>query len=114
MAMALGSRWPISSIHLILVRDDGGMDNLVEFLNPRSRAAGRSKRGFRQPGTIDASVGIQNLAAEAADDFIIDRLAGLHERVRDGIGLDEMRSEFDEHLADSGFAARDAAGEAEF
>jgi hypothetical protein len=34
--------------------------------------------------------------------------------VRDGIGVGQMCAEFDKHLADDGFAARDAAGEAEF
>ena len=33
--------------------------------------------------------------------------------VRNDIRLDEVRAEFDEHLADNRFAARDAAGEAE-
>jgi hypothetical protein len=30
--------------------------------------------------------------------------------VRDGIGLDKLRAALDEHLADGGFAAGDAAG----
>jgi hypothetical protein len=34
--------------------------------------------------------------------------------VCDSIGLNQVRAEFDKHLADHGFAARDAASEAEF
>jgi len=34
--------------------------------------------------------------------------------VRDGIGLNQVRAEFDKHPADYGLAARDAASEAEF
>ena len=113
MAMAFGSRWPISSIHWFSCAITAGCTIALSSL---TRGGGRraAKRGFGQPRTVDASVGIQNFAAKAADDFLIDRAPGLHEPVRDGIGLDEMSSEFDKHLADDGFAARDAAGEAEF
>ena len=90
--------------------DHGGMDNFVEFLDARCRA----ERGFRQPRSVDASVGIQDFAAEAADNFLIDRAPGLHEPVRDGIGLNQVRAQFGKHLADHGFPARDAASEAEF
>ena len=60
------------------------------------------------------SIGIQDFGSEAAYDVLIDGLAGLHEVVRDGVRLDQVRAEFDKHLADDGFAARDAAGQAEF
>ena len=90
------------------------MNNLVEFLDPRRRAAGDAECRFGQPGTVDASVGIQDFAAEAADDFLIDHATGPHQRVRDGIGLGKVRAELDKHLADNGFAARDAAGEPQF
>jgi len=42
-------------------------------------------RGFGQPGPVDGSIGIQDFAAEAADDFLIDRAAGTHECARHGI-----------------------------
>jgi hypothetical protein len=67
------------------------MDNFVEFLDARGRAAGCAERGFSQPGTVDASVGIQDFAAEAADDFVIDCLAGPTE-LWHGIGLNQMAS----------------------
>jgi hypothetical protein len=34
--------------------------------------------------------------------------------MRDGIGVGQVCAEFDKHFANDGFAARDAAGEAEF
>ena len=95
---------------LIFLCDHGGMDNLVEFLDPRCRA----ERGFSQPRPVDASVGIQDFAAEVADNFLIDRAPGFHQPVRDGIGLNQVCAEFDKHPADHGFAARDTASEAEF
>ena len=99
---------------LVLVRDHGGMDNCVEFLDSWRRAAWLAERDFGQPGTVDTSIGIHHFTAESADDFFIDRVTGLHEPVRDGVGLDQVGSELDKHHADGGFAARDAAGEAEF
>jgi hypothetical protein len=90
------------------------MNDFVEFVDARRRTAGGAECGFGEPGPVDASVGIQDFAAEAADDFPIDGAAGIHEPVRDGIGVGQMCAEFDKHLADDGFAARDAAGEAEF
>ena len=103
---------------LFLVVNDRGMNNFVEFLYPRRdawrRAAGSSKGGFGQPGTVDGSVRVQDFASKAADNFLVNRPAGLHERVRDRIGLNEVRAEFDEHLAHNRFAAGDTAGKAEF
>jgi hypothetical protein len=90
------------------------MHNFVEFRDPRGRTARRAERGFGQPGAVDASVGIQDFAAKAADHFLIHRAARLHEPVRHRIRLDQMRSQFDKHLAHYGFAARDAARKAEF
>jgi hypothetical protein len=90
------------------------MNDFVELLDPWRRAAGNAECSFGQPGTVDASVGIQDLAAEAADDFVIDCASRLHERVRDGIRIGPVRTEFDKHLADNGLAARNATGKAEF
>ncbi len=109
---------PADFLHpLVLVRDHGGVDNFVEFLYPRRdarrRPARNAKCGCGQSGTIDASIGVQDLAAEAADDFLVNRAARLHERVRHGIGLDQVRAELDKHFPDDRFAARNAAGKAE-
>src|SRR5580658_282341 len=99
---------------LVFVRNHGGMNNLVQLLHPRRRAAGLAERGFGQPRTIDASVRIQDLAAKAANHFLVDRAPRLHKRVRDRVGLDQLGAELDKHLADRGLAAGDTASEAEF
>ena len=52
--------------------------------------------------------------AEAADYFFIHRLARLHERVRDLVGLDDVSAEAGKHLSNDGFAGGDAAGQADF
>jgi hypothetical protein len=98
---------------LLFMRDHCRMDNLVEFLNARRRSAGSAERGCGQPGTVDASVGVQDLAAETAHDVLINLAARLHESMRNGIGLNQPRPAFDKHLSNDRFAARDAAGEAE-
>ncbi len=77
------------------------MDNFVEFFNARGRTAGCAECRFGQPGTVDASVGIQDFAPEAVHDFLIDRVAGLHERVRDRIRLNQVCAEFDKYLPDN-------------
>src|SRR5258708_2006776 len=93
---------PADFLHpLILVVDHGRMDNCVEFLKARGPAAWGAKPGFGQPRTVDASIGIQDFAAKAADDFLIDRATRLHKRVRDGICLDQVSAEFDKYLADN-------------
>jgi hypothetical protein len=38
----------------------------------------------------------------------------MHELVRDAVGLNEVCAQGDEHLTDGGFAAGNAAGEADF
>jgi hypothetical protein len=95
------------------MRDHGGMNDCVQFLHPRRRTARAAERGFGQPGSADASVGIKNFAPEAPDDFLIDRVARFHERMRDRIGLNQVRAAADEHFANDGLAARNAASEAE-
>jgi hypothetical protein len=43
--------------------------------------------------------------------LFIDRKARLHKAVRNCIGLDKMRAEFDKHFTDGGLATRNTAGE---
>jgi hypothetical protein len=49
-----------------------------------------------------------------AHHFVVDRLAGLHQGVRNAVGLDKMRAEGDEHLAHDGLARGNGASEADF
>jgi hypothetical protein len=62
---------------------------------------------------IDAIVWIEDGGAEFAEDFVVGRLAGLDEFVREGIGVENVEAEFAQHGGDRGFAGGDAACEAE-
>lgn len=99
---------------LVFIIDYRGVDNCIEFLESGWRSAGVAECSRGQLWTADTSVKIQDFTAEAADYFIINGKTGLHQRVTDGIGLNEMRAKLDKLLANHGFAARDAASEAEF
>ncbi len=108
--------------------DHGRMDDGIELLYagwpfgvPCSRVYSHarlsrsgSEGSFREFGPVDGPIRVEDRRAEASNNFFIDRAARLHEFVRNGIGLDEMGSEFYEHLADRRFAARNAASQAEF
>ena len=59
----------------------------------------------RRAWTVDATVRIEDLAAEVADDFVIDRFSRLHERVRDSVRLHQARAQRDEHVSDHRFPA---------
>jgi hypothetical protein len=45
---------------------------------------------------------------------VIDGFTGLHELVRDGVGLDHMRTQRNQHFANHRFAGCNATGESEF
>src|SRR5215469_6086743 len=62
-------------------------------------------------GVADGSVRIENVAAELPNDLIVGRGAGLNERVRDFVGLENRKTAFAEHAGDGAFAAGDASGE---
>jgi hypothetical protein len=94
----------------ILLRYYGGMDDPVQFFDPRGYAEGR----FGQFGPIHTSVGIQDAAAEPPYDFLVHRLTRLHQTMRDGICLDDMRPQCREHLGDDGLPAGDASRQAHF
>jgi len=98
----------------VFVLDNRGMNNFIQLLHSRSRTAGVAERGFGQPGTVNVPIGIQDSTAEAAHNLLIHCVAAFHERMGDRIGLDQVRAAFYKHLADGGFAARDAASEADF
>ena len=103
---------PAHLLHpFVLPPNHGGMNNLVQFLYARgSRVHRRSESCFRQPGTIDAAVRIENSCAEMAHDFLIDRLTRLHEVVGDGVGLNQVGAQRNKHLAHHGLARSNSAG----
>src|ERR1700752_3080364 len=47
-------------------------------------------------------------------DLVVDRFARLHQRMRNPVGLHEMRAEGDKHLSYDRLAGRDASGQANF
>ena len=63
---------------------------------------------------VHAAVGIRDRATEMAYYFVVDGLSGEHELVGNAVGLNQMRAERDQHLADRRFARCDAAGESDF
>jgi len=92
-----------------LFRDDGGMDDGVEF----GDAGWRAKRGLGQTRAIDGGVGIENFFTEFCYDLRIDWFARLHEFVRHFVGLGDVSAERGEHFSDDRFSGGDAAGEAD-
>jgi hypothetical protein len=97
---------------LVLPSDDRGVNDSVQLGDSRRRAfCGSTECSFRQPRTIHRSIGIENAGSEFPDDFLVRRLPGLHQLVRNLIGLDQLRTEGDEHLADDRFPAGNPAGE---
>ncbi len=64
--------------------------------------------------TINAAGALGEIGAEFAKDFVVSRLAALHQFVGDGIGVEDGEAEFAKHGGNGALAAGDAAGEAEF
>ena len=77
----------------ILLLNYGGMDNLVQLLN----AAGEC--GFGQLRTVHGLVRIEDAWAEMLDDLLVDGLSGLHQLMRNVVRLNQMGTQFDEHLS---------------
>jgi hypothetical protein len=86
------------------------MDNLVQLPN----VGWLSKSRLRQTRPIDAAVWIQNTAPKVLHHFLVNGFAGLHELVRNGIGLNEVGPESDEHLTYTGLTCRDPTRESDF
>ncbi len=94
------------------------MHDAVEFFDARCAGSLGSIRwaecDFRQLGTIDGHVGIQNPATEVLHDFVVDGFAGLHEFMRDPVRLHEVRAQRDKHFANHRLAGGDATGKTDF
>ena len=73
-----------------------------------------AKRRLRQFLPIHAAIAIQNLPPKVPHYFVIDRLARLHQRMRDPVRLHQARAQRDEHLSHHRFAGRNAAREPNF
>ena len=95
---------------LVFMLDHGGMNDGIEFLHAPC-TTGMAERDLGKFGPVNTAVGIQDFPSEMADYFLIHRLPGLHQFVRNGVGQNQVRAEFDEHLADHRFAARNPASQ---
>ncbi len=85
---------------------DARMKNGVET----SELVGVGEDDGREFGAIDAAGSVGNVGAEFAKDFVVSRLAGFHQTVRNGVGVEYRKTEFAKHGGDGAFAAGDAAG----
>jgi hypothetical protein len=74
----------------------------------------RSECDLGQLGSVDAAVGIEDLTAEVADDFVVDGFPRLHQRVRDAVRLHQAGAQGDDHVSHHRLSGSDAAGEADF
>ena len=67
------------------------MHDAIQFFDPRrSLALGSGRRAecdLGQLGAVHTAIGIENLAAEMANHFVIDRFSRLHKRMRNPVGL---------------------------
>src|SRR5579863_7445157 len=62
-------------------------------------------------GTIDSPSGVEDVAAEFADDVFVGGLAGLDESMSKLIGVENVAAESLHHGRDGAFAAADAPGQ---
>jgi hypothetical protein len=85
---------------------DARMQNGVET----SEFAGVGKDDGGKFGAVDAAGSVGDVGAEFAKDFVVSRLAGFHQTVRDGVGVEYREAEFAKHGGNSALAAGDAAG----
>jgi hypothetical protein len=85
---------------------DAGMENGVEA----SEFDGIGEDHGGEFRTIDATARVGEIHAELAEYFVVCGLAGFHEFVRDGIGVEDQEAEFTEDGSDNALAAGDTAG----
>jgi len=85
---------------------DAGMENGVEA----SEFVGIGEGDGGEFAAVDSSERVGEIGAEFAEDFVVSRLVGLHQTVRDGIGVEDRKAEFAKHASNGALAAGDAAG----
>src|ERR1044071_4744394 len=95
---------PAEFVHpFFLPPDYLGMNDMVQLLNAIAGLPGwnfESQRG--QALAIDLAIRLEYAAAEMAYHFAVNRQAGLHQLMGEAVGLQQMRSECNQHLPDSG------------
>jgi hypothetical protein len=92
--------------------DDGGVDDGVEVVEAGSPDSGRKARSASLARSSLPSA-TDDFGAEFGDDFLVDRLAGLHERAAEFVGLDDFRAQFAQDCGDGALAAAQAAGQSD-
>jgi hypothetical protein len=85
---------------------DAGMENGVEA----NEFGGIGEDDSGEFGTIDATGRVGQVRAELAEDFVVCGLAGFHEFVREGIGVEDREVEFVKDGGDDALAAGDTTG----
>ncbi len=66
--------------------------------------------GGSEFGAVDAAGTVSEIGAKCAKNFVVSGLAGFHEFVGDGIGVENREAEFAKHGGNGAFAAGDTAG----
>ena len=89
---------------------DAGMENGVQA----SEFVGIGEGDGGEFAAVDAAGGVGEIGPEFAEDFVVSRLAGLDQTVRDGIGVEDREAEFAKYGGNGALAAGDATGYAEF
>ena len=89
----------------VLALHDLGMNHRVQLVNAVR------KNNIGQPGAIDGAVFVEDVAAKAADDFVIGDSARSVKLVCEPVGLQEMCATLDHHGRNRGLAAGNASGE---
>ena len=87
------------------------MQQAVELVNARPPLV---ERQLCQLGAIHGFVRIQNLRAEALDDFVINRFARIHEFMANAVGVNDMHPKFGKHTANQRFSSRNTTCESDF
>ena len=85
---------------------DARMENGVET----SEFAGVGEYDGGELGAVDAAGSVGDIGPEFAKDFVVGWLAGFHQTVRDGVGVENREAQFSKHGGDGALAAGDAAG----
>ena len=85
---------------------DARMENGVEA----NEFVGIGEDDGGESAAVDAAGAVGDVGVEFAKNLFVSRLAGLHQTVRDGVGVEDREAKFTKHGGNGAFAAGDAAG----
>jgi hypothetical protein len=102
----------------ILAPDDNRVDDAVQICNAGRTFAlgsiGRTECRLGELGAVYRSIMIENSSSEVANNLVVDRLARLHQGMRNPVRLDQVCPEPNEHLSHCRFAGGDTPSKANF